>query len=171
MSKPAHMLAATYPDREHARTILDMLESMRRGQRIKLVDAAMATKDSEGKLQIEETQELTGRKGATRGALIMGSVALFFPPSIIAGALAGGAVGAIAGRFHDSGVKNKQLHDLAARLEPGQALIIALTEEESVAVVESALTGYDGTLVIAEIDAETLDKMHRQAVIEAGSQG
>ena len=67
MHKPAHMLAATYPDREHARVILDMLERMRRAHRIHLVDAALATKDDQGKLLVEETQELTGRKGAGKG--------------------------------------------------------------------------------------------------------
>ena len=36
--------------------------------RIKLVDAAMVSKNSEGKLQVEETEEFTTRKGARRGA-------------------------------------------------------------------------------------------------------
>ena len=60
-----------FPDREHAKVILDMLERMHHAHRVKLVDAALVTKDDQGKLQIEETKELTTRKGARRGAVII----------------------------------------------------------------------------------------------------
>ncbi len=169
MGTSAHMLAAVYPDRDHARTILDMLERMRRAGRIRLVDAALVTKDDQGKLHVEETKELTGRKGARRGAIIMGSLAILFPPSVIGSAIVGGGLGALTGRLHDSGVKNKQFHELAEGLEPGKAIVIALAEEASIATVQSALTGYDGTLIVAVIDEQTLDEMHRQAAIKAGS--
>jgi uncharacterized membrane protein len=38
------MMAAKYPDQEHAQTILTMLESMHRALTIDLKDAVMATK-------------------------------------------------------------------------------------------------------------------------------
>src|SRR5215210_4314645 len=83
MSTSAHLLAAIYPDREHAQVILDMLESMHRADTVTLVDSALITKDDKGKLQTQETKELTTRKGARRGAIIMGSLGLLFPPTII----------------------------------------------------------------------------------------
>src|SRR5688500_20315533 len=89
MSKSAHMLAAVFPDREHGQVILNMLESMHRAGTVRLVDAALVTKDDQGKLQIEETHELTTKKGARRGAVIMGSMAILFPPTIIASSVVG----------------------------------------------------------------------------------
>jgi uncharacterized membrane protein len=171
MSKSAHMLAAIFPDREHAKVILDMLESMHYAHRVKLVDAALVTKDDQGKLQIEETKELTTRKGARRGAVIMGSMAILFPPTIIASAVAGGVIGAVAGRLRDSGIKNKQMRELAERLQPGEAIVVALAEDESVLRVQSALEGYEGQLVIAEIDEEAMIELHKAAVMKAGTEG
>jgi uncharacterized membrane protein len=170
MSTSAQLLAAIYPDREHAQVILDMLERMHHANTVRLVDAALVTKDEQGKLQIQETKELTTRKGARRGAVIMGSMAILFPPTIIASAVAGGAIGAVAGRLRDSGIKNKQMRELAERLEPGKAVVVALSEEGSVARVQSALEGYEGHLVIAAIDEETMIELHKAAVMKTGAE-
>jgi uncharacterized membrane protein len=168
MSKSTQLLAAVYPDREHARVILDMLERMHRAITIDLVDAALVTKDDQGKLQVEETKELTTRKGAKRGAIIMGSLAILFPPSVIGSAIAGGAIGAIAGKLRDSGVKNKQLRELAEGLEPGKAVVVALVADASVVKAQSALEGYEGKLVIAAIDEETMIELHKEALMQTG---
>jgi len=169
--KAAHVVAAVFPDRDHAQVILQMLESMHRAGTVDLVDAAMLTKDDQGILQIEETKELTTRKGARRGAIILGSMATLFPPSIIAAAVVGGAAGAVAGKLRDSGIKNKQLHEIAGKLEPGRTIVVALAEDASLAKVQSSLHGYEGQLVIAPIDEEALIEFQKSSMIKAGSEG
>jgi uncharacterized membrane protein len=169
MSKSSHLMAAVYPDRDHAQTILDMLERMHRAVTITLTDAALVTKDDEGKIRVEETKDLTTRKGARRGALIAGTFGLIFPPSLIVSAFAGGAIGAVAARFHDSGIKNKEMHELADRLEPGKAAVIVLAAEDSVELVQDSLSEYEGTLVITAIDEETLDALDKEHAMQAGS--
>jgi len=169
MSTSAHLLAAIYPDQEHAQVILDMLERMHRADTITLVDSALITKNDKGKLQTQETKELTTKKGARRGAIIMGSLGLLFPPTIIAAAVTGGAIGAIAGKLRDSGIKNKQLRELAERLEPGKAIVVALAADDSLASVQTALAGYEGELVVAAIDEETLTEFHRAAAMKYGA--
>ncbi|MFL5759676.1 MAG: DUF1269 domain-containing protein [Thermomicrobiales bacterium] len=168
MSKSAQMLAAVYPDEEHAEVILDMLERMHHAGTISLVDAALVTKDDQGKVQIQETKELTARKGARRGAVIIGSMAILFPPTIVASALAGGVIGAISGKLHDSGIKSKQQRELADHLEQGKAIVVALAEDKSVAKVQSALKGFEGELIIAAIDEATMIEINKAAVFEAG---
>src|SRR3954463_8812453 len=98
MSETATLLAAVYPDHEHAKVILDMFSRMNRAGTIRVIDSALVTKDAQGKLVVEETKELTTRKGARRGAIIMGSLGLLFPPSLIASAVAAGVLGALSGR-------------------------------------------------------------------------
>jgi uncharacterized membrane protein len=165
------MLAAVFPDREHGEVILNMLDSMHRAGTVKLVDTAMVTKDDQGKLQIEETKELTTKKGARRGAVIMGSMAILFPPTIIASSVVGGAIGAVAGRLRDSGIKNKQMREIAEQLEPGQAVVVALAEDGSEARVQAALQGYEGHLVILAIDEEALIELQKAAVMKAATEG
>ena len=62
--KKGELLAAVYPNEEHAKTTLDMLVAMHKAVTITLIDAAMVTKDESGKMHVAETAELTTRKGA-----------------------------------------------------------------------------------------------------------
>lgn len=156
------LLAAVYPNEEHAKTTIDMLVAMHKAVTITLIDAAMVTKDASGKIHVNETAELTPRKGAKRGAVIAGVFGLIFPPSLIASVIAGGAVGAIAGRLRDTGIKSEQISEIANQIEPGKAAVIALTEGEFGPQVQQALTGYEGTLLIQAVSEETLKKIYEE---------
>jgi uncharacterized membrane protein len=154
MAKNVHLMAGVYADRDRAKVILDMLESMHRENTITLVDAAMLTKNEKGKLEVEETAELTGREGATRGAIILGVVGLIYPPSLIATVIAGGGIGAIAGKLRDTGIKKDQMREIANKLDGDQAAVMALAESESVVAIEQALKGYQGELLTQELGPE-----------------
>ncbi len=147
MAKQLEMIAAIYADEDRANVILDMLDQMHRATTINLSDAALVSKDAEGKLQIKETREVTGKKGAKRGAIAAGVFGLIFPPSLIASAIAGGAVGAAWGKLRDSGIKSSSIKELGEKLEPGKAAVVALVDDASVEPTERAMQGYDGELV------------------------
>jgi uncharacterized membrane protein len=155
MSKTVNVMAAVYPDRDKAKVTIDMLQQMHRAVTITLLDAALLTKDDQGKIHIEESKELTTGKGARRGAIIAGAFGLIFPPSLIASALAGGAIGAVAGRARDTGIKHDRLNQFAEQLEPGKAAVVALAEDEWVLPIQQALVGYEGTLITEPLDEET----------------
>jgi uncharacterized membrane protein len=158
--KPVQLLAAVYPNEEHAKTTIDMLHEMHRAANIDLVDSAMITKNEDGKIKVHETKELTTGKGARRGAIITGVIGLIYPPSLIASALVGGAIGAVAGKVRDTGIKNPKLKEIADNLEPGKAAVIALVDESSTLAVQNALEGYEGTLVIQALDKETVKELY-----------
>jgi uncharacterized membrane protein len=141
------LLAAVYENEERAQTIADMLEQMHRATTITLDDAAIVTKDADGKLQIHETREVTAGKGAKRGAIAAGLFGLVFPPSLIVSAVAGGAIGALWGKVRDTGIKTQSIKDLGDRVKPGQAAVVALVDEASVHATEVAMQGYDGELI------------------------
>jgi uncharacterized membrane protein len=162
-SKPVQLLAAVYPDLDHAKVTIDMLHDMHRAANIDLVDSALVTKNEEGKIKVEETTELTTIKGARRGAIITGVIGLIYPPSLIASALVGGALGAVAGRIRDTGIKNPQLKEIADKLEPGKAAVIALVAEESTLAAQNALAGYEGSLVIQALDEATVKELYKAA--------
>jgi uncharacterized membrane protein len=161
MSKPVQVLAAVYPDREHAKVTFDMLWEMHRAVTITLVDAALITKDDQGKIKIEETSELTSRKGARRGAIVTGVLGLIYPPSLIVSVFAGGAIGALAGRLRDTGIKNENLKEVAEQLEPGKAAVVVLAEEASVLKLQQALEGYEGTLVTEAVDEDLVKQLYK----------
>jgi uncharacterized membrane protein len=156
------LMAAKYPNQEHAQTILDMLESMHRALTIDLKDAVMATKESNGKIKVHETKEVTTRKGLKRGAIAGGCLGILFPPSLLAAAVLGGGIGALWGKIKDSGVKYPEIKALADSLTPGQAALIVLVANDSVTATQGALGSYEGELVTKPVSDDELKKLYEQ---------
>ena len=160
MSDQEHtLLAAIYPNEEHAQTIIDMLESMHRAVTISMKDAAIISKNEEGKIEVRESDDLSGKGGAIRGAVIGGVFGLIFPPSILLTGVLGGALGGLLGRFIDRGVENDDIKKLADKLAPGQAAVVALVSNDSVLATQNALSGYEGDLISQPVSDDMLKKV------------
>ncbi|MCO5223212.1 MAG: DUF1269 domain-containing protein [Thermomicrobiales bacterium] len=157
------LLAAKYPNEEHAKTILDMLESMHRALTIDLKDAVMITREADGKIKTHETTDVTTKKGALRGVIAGGILGLIFPPSLLVSALAGGGIGAIWGRIKDSGVKHDDIKELADSLTGDQAAIIVLVSTETAEATQQALGSYDGDLVTKVYSEEDMVRTYENA--------
>jgi uncharacterized membrane protein len=153
------MLAATYPDEEHAKTTLDMLERMHQGLTITLKDSAMITRDADGKVKIHESKEVTTKKGAKRGIVVGAVLGVIYPPSLLMSGALGGAIGGLLGKVRDTGIKNPRLKEMADRLQPGQAAIVALVADETLAAAQGALKGYEGTLVSEPVSEEMMNRI------------
>src|SRR3954453_14651432 len=139
--KTLEVFVAAYSNETSAGVALDDLKSMERAGSIKLVDAALVVRDTEGKVHFEETADPSGKKLGKRGAIAGGLVGLIFPPSIIAGAVIGGATGGVWGKGRDKGFKDEELKEVGESLPPGSSAIIAIAEDK---VVERLLAGLDG---------------------------
>jgi len=59
---------------------------------------ALVVKDAEGEVQVQETGDHLGRKGAKAGAGVGLVIGLFAPP-LLAATVVGGAVGGLTGKF------------------------------------------------------------------------
>jgi uncharacterized membrane protein len=147
MAKNLKVVAAIYPDQEHANTILETLQKMHRASNITLTDAALVTKDEQGKIHIDETKEVTTGKGAKRGAIIAGIFGVIYPPSLIASVAAGGGIGALWGKLRDTGIKTGDMKEITENLKPGQVALITLATPESVPPIERAMDGWEGYIV------------------------
>ena len=159
----AQLMAAVYPTREQAKTVLDMLQQMHKATTITLKDVAIVTKNTEGKVKVEETAELTTREGAVRGAIVTGILGLIYLPSLIVTLLAGGVIGGLIGKLRDTGVKNANLKEIADRLEPGKSAVIALGEGEWVDEIQGALQGFEGMLITHALTEEEAKQFYLEA--------
>jgi uncharacterized membrane protein len=116
---------------------------MHREGSIELIDAAVAVHRADGKVKIEETADPSGKTWGKRGAIAGGLVGLIFPPSIIAGALVGGAGGGLWGKIRDKGFKDEELKAIGEGLPPGSSAIIAIAEDHVVEQLQRGLDGYE----------------------------
>jgi uncharacterized membrane protein len=141
-NRTAAVILAVYDAEEPAREALNQLKAMEKEGTIDLIEAALVTKSAEGKIHVTDTADVGTKKGTKRGLIIGGVVGLVFPPSIIAGALGGGAIGAMYGHFRDKGFSNKELEAAGEELQPGQTGFIAVMDDHLVEKVTQGLEGY-----------------------------
>ena len=140
------VFVAAFGDEKQAGSALKDFRAMDREGSIELIDAVIVVRDTEGKVTYEETADPNAKRMAKRGAIAGGLVGLLFPPSIIAGAVIGGAGGGIWGKVRDKGFKDEDLKAIGDSLEPGTSAIIAIAQDR---VVEQLVRGLEGYQRIA----------------------
>jgi uncharacterized membrane protein len=128
---------------------------------------ALVLKDAEGEVQVQETGDHLGRKGAKAGAGVGLVIGLFAPP-LLAATVVGGAVGGLAGKFArhraQAGIGDK----LDDALPPGSAGIIAIYDHDNADAVAGALANPIRTS-IAQIDKASAKEL--KAGMEEASAG
>ena len=159
------VFVATFSDETEAASALQDFRAMDRDGSIELIDAVVVVRDAEGKVRYEETADPSGKRWAKRGAIAGGLVGLLFPPSIIAGAVVGGASGGLWGKVRDKGFKDDDLKAIGDSLEPGTSAIIAVAQDQVVERLVRGLEGYQriarhavsaeaAVLIEAELDSD-----------------
>ena len=89
--------------------------------------AAIFTKDADGKVKVLDTISTTRTTGAKWGAAIGAVIGVVFPPSILLSAAAGAATGAAAGNLA-KGWTHWDVKDIAALADEGTAGVLVIAE-------------------------------------------
>jgi len=139
---PVEVFVAAFDNEGQAAEALKDFRAMHREGSIDLIDAVVVVRHADGKVTFEETADPSGKKWAKRGAIAGGLVGLIFPPSIIAGAVVGGAGGGIWGKIRDKGFKDEDLQAIGESLEPGTSAVIAIAEDRVIERLQQGLEGY-----------------------------
>jgi len=106
---------------------------------IQLDDAAVAVRNKDGKVKIEQLANLTGA-GALSGAFWGFLIGLIFlVPGF--GLLAGAAMGALMGHFTDVGVDDKFIKEVGNTIQPGNSALFLLVREATPDRVMDELKG------------------------------
>jgi uncharacterized membrane protein len=130
---------------EQAAEALEFVEDLKQRRVIKILNAAILTKDEDGQFSFQDSKEITPQKGRLVGAITGGLVGLLAGPGgAIVGALAGLAAGGAAGKHIDEGFSDKFLENLEQYLQPGKAALILLMEHHWVQPASVAMADVGG---------------------------
>jgi uncharacterized membrane protein len=116
----------TYPNEAAARADYDLVKDLHAVGAVGSYDAAVVRKDGSGKVHVNK-DEMATRHGGWGGAAAGAVVGILFPPSIIATALVGGAIGAVSGHLW-RGMSRADVKELGDLLDAHEAALLIIGE-------------------------------------------
>ena len=169
---PVQVVIAAFHDEQSANKVLEELKQAKKQGLIQIRDAAVLTKDAQGKLHIKDTKDWGFGKGALAGGVV-GVVAGLLAGPVGWGLLGGALIGGVAAKMADGGFDNKRLEQLGAKLTPGSSAIVAVIDHIWVAQVEAIMRkeAMDATTQALGDDIATQLEQGRDVVYSALSTG
>jgi uncharacterized membrane protein len=116
----------TYPDEASARADYDVVKDLHVVGEVGTYDAAVVTKDANGKVHVNK-DEMATRHGGWGGAAAGAVIGILFPPSIIGTAIVGGAIGGVSGHLW-RGMSRSDVKELGDIIDAGQAALLIVGE-------------------------------------------
>jgi len=130
---------AAYPNETAAQNDYQVVKDLHAGGLVGSYDAAVVTKDVNGKIH-ENKDETATRHGAWWGVAAGAAVGVLFPPSVLGAAAVGGLTGAVSGHLA-KGMSRSNVKELGNFIDPGQAALIVVGEGKVEEAIENAVTG------------------------------
>jgi uncharacterized membrane protein len=150
----------TYPNEVSARADYDVVKDLHAVGAVGTYDAAVVTKDEDGKVHVNK-DEMATRHGGWGGAAAGAVVGILFPPSIIAGAVVGGAIGGVGGHLW-RGMSRADVKELGDVIDAGQAALLIVGESTiEDAIDKAALKAQKHVTKELDANAKDVDKAVR----------
>jgi uncharacterized membrane protein len=126
--KSLFLYAGEYDSVEDAKADLELLKDLHSEKFVGTYDAAVLTKNEEGKVEIVDKIEKPTQHGGWAGLAVGAAIGLIFPPSILVSGLVGAGAGALIGHLR-GGMSNSDLKELGEMLDRSEAALIIVGEE------------------------------------------
>jgi uncharacterized membrane protein len=159
------IFVATYPAVIAAKDDYERVKALHADGLIGSYDAAVVTKDANGKVH-ENKDETATRHGAWWGVAAGAAVGVLFPPTVLGGAAVGGLIGGVSGHLA-KGMSRSGVKELGDFIHPGQAGLVVVGESKVRQAIQRAVT--DAERQTAEdlgVGPNDIDKALHEAVRE-----
>ena len=134
---PVFLYAGEYDSVEDAKADLEELKELHREHVVGTYDAAVVTKNEEGKVKIVDKIEKPTQHGGWAGLAVGAALGLIFPPSMLVTGLLGAGAGALIGHL-EGGMSRSDLKEVGEMLEESEAALIVVGEATIERAVEEA---------------------------------
>jgi len=167
MAKPeaVFIYIGTYPSQDAAEADYEVIKDLHAVGAVGSYDAAVVTKDDNGKVH-ENKDEMATRHGGWGGAAVGALIGCLFPPAIIVTTAAGAAVGAVSGHLW-RGMSRKDCKELGELIDDGQAALVIVGENTiEQAVDKAALKAEKQVAKELDVNPRDIDKAIEEAASE-----
>jgi uncharacterized membrane protein len=131
---PMFLYVGEYESVDEAKADLDALKELHREHVVGTYDAAVVTKNEEGKVKIVDKIEKPTQHGGWAGLAVGAAIGLIFPPSLLVSGLAGAGAGALIGHLR-GGMSRDDVKEIGEMLDESEAALIVVGE----ATIERAI--------------------------------
>jgi uncharacterized membrane protein len=150
------LIVIGYEDSRTARQAYEQVQRLQKDFVVELRGLAIVDVDADGKTHVDTPQRIIG-VSAVSGALfglLLGL--LFFVPGMV---LLGGAVGALMGKFNQSGIDAQFRERVAHLVEPGHSAVVIMAAKVTEDKFAAAMQPFGGTILktsLSESDEKEL---------------
>ena len=134
---PVFLYAGEYESVDDARADLETLKELHREHVVGTYDAAVVTKNEEGKVDIVDKIEKPTQHGGWAGMAVGAAMGLIFPPGILVGGLLGAGAGALIGHL-EGGMSRDDIKEVGEMLDNSEAALIVVGEATIERAVDDA---------------------------------
>ena len=151
------VLIAAYLFDDLAKQDFDAVLKLAEDKTITVEGVVLVQKDADGEVNVQETGDHLGRKGAKIGGGVGLVVGLFAPP-LLAATVVGAGVGALTGKFAKHRLESGIAEQMDAALPPGSGGVIAVYDSDGHDAVDKALANAIKKSV-AQIDGTSANEL------------
>jgi uncharacterized membrane protein len=135
---PVFMYVGEYESVDDAKADLEALKELHREHVVGTYDAAVLSKNEEGKVEMVDKIEKPTQHGGWAGLAVGAAIGLIFPPSILVSGLVGAGAGALIGHLR-GGMSRSDLKEIGEVLDESEAALIVVGEETIERAVDEAI--------------------------------
>jgi uncharacterized membrane protein len=135
---PMFLYAGEYDSVEDAKADLEDLKELHQKHFVGTYDAAVVTKNEEGKVKIVDKIEKPTQHGGWAGLAVGAALGLIFPPSVLVSGLLGAGAGALIGHL-EGGMSRSDLKEIGEMLDASEAALIVVGEASIERGVDEAI--------------------------------
>jgi uncharacterized membrane protein len=155
MSNQVEVLIARFADTTTAHQAVSSLAQLEKAGVIEVHDLARVVKHEDGKVEVRDEDNVTGKRGAIFGAIAGGLLGLLGGPvGAILGATAGAATGGVTANLVNMGFPKEDLQVVIDNTPAGHSAVLAVVGGNEVSVVLTALSDLGGDVRFHEMPDE-----------------
>ncbi|KOP23061.1 hypothetical protein AMR41_28005 [Hapalosiphon sp. MRB220] len=151
---PIDLIVARFGNQEQAVEVLEELKHLKKEKMIGLWNAAVITKDENGKLFFKQTVQTVGIKRSVGICGILGAIIGILAGGPIAGIVLGSASSTLTGKFLDLGFDEQELREIGYSLGADSSAIIAIIEHKCVRELVHTLTELGAKIICQRLKDE-----------------